>query len=53
MCAGGLLIGWLPGLRAVEELTQGRTKKIQVYCVHHKGTAGRTTKEGLSVTGQG
>lgn len=36
----------------MKKLTQGKAKKIEVYWIHYKGTASRTTKGILSVRRQ-
>ena len=42
----GVSSGWRPIVLVVKEFTQGRTKAIELYCMHHKGEQRTVWEEG-------
>lgn len=48
----GTTTGWKPVALALEELTQQRTKEIEVYRRHHKVAGGKTAEERLAARRQ-
>ena len=49
----GAAIRWMPVAREVKGFTQGRTKEIEVYGIHHRGASQDSREEAVCQEAEG